>query len=256
MSDSLLPPWTEACQACPSLSAKVCSNSCPLSQWWHSTISSSIAPFSFCLHLSPHQGLFQWTVHIRWQKYWNFSFSISPSNDNSGFISFRINWFDLLDVQGTPKTLLQHQSWKASILWYSVFFMIQHSHLYMTAGKTTALTIGIIVNKGMSLLFNMLSQVGHSFSSKKQASFNFMAAVIIYNDFGAQENSLSLFPLFAHLFAMKWWDRILIFWILSFKPAFSLSSFTFNKSLFSASLLSFFRICSFLLTYSWFTMLY
>ena len=137
----------------------VCSNSCPLSQWCHSTISSSVAPFSFCPHHSPHQSLFQWTLHIRWQKYWSFSFSISPSNGNLGLISFRIKWFDLLVVQGTPKTLLQHQSWKASILWQSAFFMIQHSHLYMTAGKTTALTIGTIVNKGMSLIFNMLSRL-------------------------------------------------------------------------------------------------
>ena len=114
-------PSTAACLTCLSFTW-VCSNSCPLSQWCHSTISSSVAPFSFCPHHSPHQSLFQWTLHIRWQKYWSFSFSISPSNGNLGLISFRIKWVDLLVVQGTPKTLLQHQSWKASILWCSAFF--------------------------------------------------------------------------------------------------------------------------------------
>ena len=93
-------------------------------------------------------------LHIRWPKYWNFSFSNSPSNEYSGLISFRIDWLDLLAVQGTLKSLLQHHSPKASILRHSVFFMVQLSHPYMTTRKTIALTIRIFVGKVMSLLFN------------------------------------------------------------------------------------------------------
>ena len=98
---------------------------------------------------------------IRWPKYWSFSFSfsISPSNEYSGLISFRIDWFDLLAVQGTPKSLLQHHSSKASILRCSVFFVVQLSHPYMTTGKSTALTRWTFVGKVMSLLFNMLSRL-------------------------------------------------------------------------------------------------
>ena len=95
-------------------------------------------------------------LHIRWPKYWSFSFSISPSNDYSGLISFRIDWFDLLVVQGTLKSLLQHYSSKASILWRSTFSMVQLSHPHMTTGKTIALTRWTFV---ISLLFNMLSRL-------------------------------------------------------------------------------------------------
>ena len=95
-------------------------------------------------------------LHIRWPKYW--SFSISPSNEYSGLISFRIYWFDLLAVQGTLKSLLQHHSLKASIIWQSAFFIVQLSHPYMTTGKTIALTRWIFVGKVMSLLLNMLSR--------------------------------------------------------------------------------------------------
>ena len=95
---------------------------------------------------------------IRWSKYWHFSFSISPSSEYSRLISFRIDWFDLLEVQGTLKSLLQHHSSKASILWHSAFFTVQLSHPYMTTGKTTALTRRTFVGKVISLLFNMLSR--------------------------------------------------------------------------------------------------
>ena len=97
-------------------------------------------------------------LHIRWPKYWNFSFSNSPSNEYSGLISFRIDWFDLLAVQGTLKNLLQHHSSKAWILRCPAFFIAQLSHPYMTTGKTVALTIRTFVGKVMSLLFNMLSR--------------------------------------------------------------------------------------------------
>ena len=96
---------------------------------------------------------------IRWPKYWSFSFSISLSNGYSGLISFRINWFDHLAVQGTLKSLLQHHSSKASIFWCSAFFMVQLSHSYITAGKTIALTRWTFVGKVMSLLFNVLSRL-------------------------------------------------------------------------------------------------
>ena len=96
-------------------------------------------------------------VRIRWPKYWSFSFSISPSSEYSGLISFRIDWFDLLAVQGTLKSLLQHPSLNASILWHPAFFMVQLSHLYTTTGKTIVLTIQTFVSQVMSLLFNTLS---------------------------------------------------------------------------------------------------
>ena len=98
-------------------------------------------------------------LHIRWPKYWSFSFSISPSNEHSGLISFKMDWLDLLAVQGTLKSLLQHHSSKASILWHSAFFIIQLSHPYMTTGKTIALTRRTFVDKVMSLLSNMLSRL-------------------------------------------------------------------------------------------------
>ena len=97
-------------------------------------------------------------LHMRWPKYRSFSFNISPSNEHSGLISFRMDWFCLLAVQGTLKSLLQHNSWKASILWRSAFFIVQLSYPYMNTGKTIALTRRTFVGKVMSLLFNMLSQ--------------------------------------------------------------------------------------------------
>ena len=98
-------------------------------------------------------------LRIRWPKYWSFSFSINPSNEYSGLISFRVDWFDLLAVQGTLKSLLQHHSSKVSILWHSAFFIVQLSHPYMTTGKTIALTRRTFVGKVMSLLLNMLSRL-------------------------------------------------------------------------------------------------
>ena len=98
-------------------------------------------------------------LRMRWPKYWSFSFSISPSNEHPGLISFRIDWLDLLAVQGTLKSLLQHHSSKASFFWRSAFFTVQLSHPYMTTGKTIALTRWTFVGKVMSLLFNMLSRL-------------------------------------------------------------------------------------------------
>ena len=109
------------------------------------------------------------TLHIRCPKYWSFSFSISPSNEHPRPVSFRMNWLDLLAVQGTLKSLLQHHSSKASILWHSAFFIVQLSHPYVTTGKTIALTRRTFIDKVMSLLFSMLSQLVITFipSSKR-----------------------------------------------------------------------------------------
>ena len=102
-------------------------------------------------------------LHIKWSKYWSFSFSISPSNEYSGLISFRTDWFDLPAVQGDLKSLLQHLNSKASVLWYSAFFMVQLSYPYMTTGKVIALTTWTFVGKVMSLLYNMLFRFAIAF---------------------------------------------------------------------------------------------
>ena len=137
MSSSLWPHVLQYARlSCPSSSPRACSNSCPLSRWCHPTISYSVDPFSSCPQSFPSSGSFLKSVLcIRWSKFWSFSFSISPSNEYSGLISFRMDWLDLLAAQGTLKSLLQHYSSKASILWHSAFFMVQLSHLYMTTRK-------------------------------------------------------------------------------------------------------------------------
>ena len=128
---------------------------------------------------------------IRWLKYWSFSFNISPSNEYSGLISFRMDWLDLLAVQGTLKSLLQHHSSKASILWRSAFFIVQLSNLYMTTGKTIALTRWTFVGKVISLLFYMLSRLVITFLPRSKCYFfNFMAAVTIWSNFGAPKNEV------------------------------------------------------------------
>ena len=137
--------WTNGLQharlLCPPLSSGVCSNLCLLSQWCNLTISSSA--FFLLLSIFPSIRVFsnESVLHIRWPKYWSFSFSISPSNEYLGLISFRIDWFDLLAVQGILKTLIQNHNLKASILGHSDFFMIQLSQLYMTIGKTICCSV-------------------------------------------------------------------------------------------------------------------
>ena len=127
---------------CPSLSPGVCSNSCPLSWWCHPIISSSISHFSSCPQSFPASRSFlkNLTLPITWSKYWSFSFSINPSNEYSGLISFWIDWFYLLTIQGTLKSLNQHDSSRASSLQASALFLVQISHQCMTTGKTIALT--------------------------------------------------------------------------------------------------------------------
>ena len=171
MSDSLRSHGLQHIRlTCPSATPRAYSNSCPSIRWYHPTISSSVVPFSSCFHLSQHQGLFHGSVlHVRWPKCWNFS--ITPSDEYTGLVSFRIDWFDHLPVQGTLKSLLQHRSSKASILRHSAFFMVQLSHLYMTTGKTIALTRWTFAGKVIFLLFNMLCRFVIVFLPRNNLSY-------------------------------------------------------------------------------------
>ena len=135
-------------------------------------------------------------LRISWSKYWRFSFNISPSNEYPGLISFRLDWLDLLAVQGTLKSLLQHHSSKVSILLHSAFFIVQLSYPYMTTGKTIVLTGRTFVGKVMSLLFNMLSRLAITFLPRSKR----LLISWLQSPFAV---ILELFPLFPHLFAMK-----------------------------------------------------
>ena len=180
------------------------------------------------------------TRHIRWPKCWSFSFSISPSNEHPGLISFRMDWLDLLAVRGTLKSFLQHHSSKASIFWcsafffffFSAFFTVQLSHPYMTTGKTIALTRQTFVGKVLSLLFNMLSRLVITFlPSSKRLLISWLqspSAVILEPQKRKSDTVSTVSPSISHE-VMGPDAMILVFWILSFKPTFSLSSFTFIK---------------------------
>ena len=160
MSNSLWPHGLQHTRLpCPSPTPRVYSNSCPLSQWCHLIISSSVILFSSYLWSFPALGSFKISQFFTLEpKYSSFSFSISPPSEYSGLISFRMDWLDLLAVQWNLKSL-QHRSSKASILRHSTFFLVQLSHPYMTTGKTIALTRWTFVGKGISLLFNILSRL-------------------------------------------------------------------------------------------------
>ena len=155
---------------CLSPSPGVCPSSCPLHQWCHPAI-SFLTPSSSAFNVSQHQGLFRWVScsHHQVTKYWGFSLSISSSNEYSGLTFFKIDWFDLLTAQGTLRSLLQHHSSKASILWHSAFFLVQLSQLYMTTGKTIALTIWTFVSR---VLFNTLSRFVISFLPRSNHLLN------------------------------------------------------------------------------------
>ena len=155
-------PWAAACQA--SLSITNSRSLLKLMSIQSVMPSSHLILCRRCLLLPsvfPSIRVFskESVLHTRWPRYWSFSFSICPSNEYSGLIFFRMDWLDLLAPQGTLKSLLQHYSSKTSILWHSAFFIVQLSHLYMTSGKTIALTTWTFVGKVMSLLFNMLSRL-------------------------------------------------------------------------------------------------
>ena len=164
-------PWTAALQASLSFTVSwVCPNSHPLSWWYHPTISSSVSPFSSCPQLFPESGSFPkiWLFTFGDQGIGSFSFSISPSNEYSGLISFRIDWFDLLAVQGTLKCLLQPHSLKATILWHSAFFMVQLSHPYMTVGKIIFLIMWTFVGKMTTLCFKTVTRFVIAFLPKSK----------------------------------------------------------------------------------------
>ena len=184
-------------------------------------------------------------LHIRRPSYWSFSFSISASNEYLGLNSFRIDWFDLLAVQRTFKSLLHNHSLKESILWHSAFFIVQLSHPYMKTGKTIALTRWTFVGKVMSLLLSMLSRFVITFLPRSKCP--------LYYDWGHHlqwfwkpKNKVChcfhCLPIFHEVMGPD--AMIFGFWILSFKPGFSLSSFTFIKRLFSSSSLSAIRVVS------------
>ena len=185
-------PWTAACQACLSIT----------NSWSSLKLMSieSVIPSSHLIlcrpllllpPIPPNIRVFstESTLCMRWPKYWSFSFSISPSNEHPELISFRMDWLDLLAVQGTLKSLLQHHSSKASILQRSGFLTVQLSHPYMTTGKIIALTRRTFVGKVMSLLLNMLPRLVITFLPRSK-SLNFMAAITICSDFGAPQNKV------------------------------------------------------------------
>ena len=180
-------------------------------------------------------------LRIRWPKYWRSNFNISPSNEHPGLISFRMDWLDLLDVQGTLKSLLQHHSSKASIFQCSAFLTVQLSHPYMTTGKTIALNRQTFVGKVMSLLFNMLSRLVITFLPRsKRLLVSWLqspSAVIVKHKKLKSQAVSTVSPSVSHE-VMGPDAMILVFWMLSFKPTSSLSSFTFIRRLFSSSLLS------------------
>ena len=179
---------------------------------------------------------------LRWPKYWSFSFNISPSNEHLGLISFRMDWLDLLAVQGTLKSLLQHHSPKLSFLQHSAFFIVQLWHPYMTTGKTIALTRWTFVVKVMSLPFNMLSRLLTAFLPRSKhllISWLQSPSTVILEP--PKIKSATVSPSIYHE-VMGPDAIILVFWMLSFKPTFSLSSFTLIKRLFSSSLLSAIRV--------------
>ena len=234
MSDSLQPHGLQHARlSCPSLSPGVYSNSCPLMLSNHFIL-------CHCLLLLP--SIFpsirvfssESALHIRWLKYWSFSFSISPCNEYSGVISSRMDWLDLLAVQGTLKSLLQYHSSKASVLQHSAFFIIQLSHPYITTGKIIALTRWTFIGKVMSLPFNMLSRLVITFLPRSK-HLNFMAAITICSDFRApklKSVTVSIIsPSICHE-VMGPDAMILVFscWVLN--HLFSLSSFTFIKRFF------------------------
>ena len=178
-------------------------------------------------------------LHIRGPKDWCFSFNISPSNEHSGLISFRIDWLDLLAVQGTLKSLLQHHSSKASVLWHSAFFIVQLSHPYMITGKTIALIRRTSVGKVMSLLFNMLFRLVIAFLPRNKhllISWLQSPSAIILEPQKIKSLTVSIVsPPICHE-VMGPEAMILVIWTLSFKSTFSLSSFTLIRRLFSSSL--------------------
>ena len=166
--------------------------------------------------------------HIRWPKYWSFSFNISPSNEHSGLVSFRMDWLDLLAVQGTLKSLLQHHSSKASILRLLAFFIVQLSHPYLTTGKTIALTRWTFVGKVMSLLFNMLSRLVITFLPRsRHLLISWLQSPSTVTLEPQKIKSATVSPSICHE-VVRPDAMIFVFWMLSFKPAQSFFTLLFH----------------------------
>ena len=204
-------PWIAECQA--SLSITNSQSSLKLTSIESVTSSSHLIlcwPLLLLPPVSPSIRVFsnESTVCMRWPKYWIFSFSISSSKEHPGLISFRMDWLDLLAVQGTLNSLLQHHSSKASILWCSAFYTVQLSHSYMTTGKTIALTRWTFVGKVMSLLFNTLSRLVITFlprSKRLLISWLKSPSAVILEPRKIKSDTISTV---SHLFPMKWWDQM------------------------------------------------
>ena len=234
---------------CPSPTPEIYSNSCPLSRWCHPTISSSCCPLLLLPSVFPSIKVFsnESALCISWPEYWSFSYSISHSNEHPGLISFRIDWLYLLVVQGTLKSLLQHHSSKASILQCSACFTVPLSHPYMMTGKIIGLAGRTIVGKVMSLLCSMLSSLVITFLPRSKhlliAWLQSPSAVILEPKKIKSATVSTVSASVCHE-VMGADDMILVFWILSFKPTFPLSSFTFIKRLFSSFSLSVIRVVS------------
>ena len=242
--------WTVACARlpCSSPAPKVYLDSYPSSRWCHPAISSSCISFSSCLQSFPASGSFLLNQFFTsgGQSIGVFSFSICPSNEYSGLISFRIDWFDLLAVQGTLKSLLQHHSSKTSILHCSDFFIVQLSHPYMTTKKTIALTRQIFVTKVMCVLFNKLSRLIIAFLPRSKHLLRLWLqspSAVILEPRKIVFHCFHCFPIY-----LPWSDGTgchdLRFWMLSFKPTFLLSALIFIKRLFSSSSFSAIRVVS------------
>ena len=250
-------PWTAACQASLSITN---SQSPPKPVSIESVMLSNHLILCFPLILLP--SIFpsirafsnESLLPIRWPKYWSFSFNISSSNEHPGLISFRMDWFHLLTVQGTLKSLLQHHSSKASILPCSAFFIVQLSHPYVTTGKTITLTRWTFVGKVMSLLFNVLCRLVITFlPGSKGLLISWLqspSAVIVEPRKIKSVTASIISPSIGHE-VMGLDAMILVFWMLSLKPTFSLSSFTFIKRLFSSSLSAIRVVSSAYLDSSW-----
>ena len=240
VSDSLQPHGLQDARLpCLSPTPGACSNSCPC-HWM-----ASVMPFNqliLCHPLLLLPSIFpsirvfsnESVLRIRWPKYWSFSFSISPSSEHSGLISFRMDWLDFLAVQGTLKSLLRHHSSKASILRHSAFFTVQLSHPHMTTGKTIALTRWTFVDKIISLLFNMLSRLVITFlqrSKRLLISWSQSPSAVILESKKRKSLTVSIIsPSVCH--ELMGLDAIILgFSMLSVKPAFSLFLFHFWASL-------------------------
>ena len=194
---------------CPSPTPRACSNSCPLSQWCHTAIISSVVPFTSCLQSLPASGSFPISQFFTsgGQSIGASASIISPSNEYSGLIFFRMDWLELLAVQGNLKSLLQHHSSEASIHQCSAFFIVQLSHPYMPTQKTIALSRRIFVDKVMSLLFNMLSRLVITFlprSKRLLISWLQSPSTLILESKKMKSNTVSIFsPSICHCGAHK-----------------------------------------------------